>query len=267
MALAVQKRFPHARLQIWARRSAAFAGIAAKGIDAHCTIDAVDAASGADLIILATPIDAMPDLARQIVRAELPEHVVVTDVGSVKGSVVAALEPILGHRFVGSHPMAGSEKTGIETARGDLFERAACLLTPTQATDPARLQQLKEFWLALGCRVFEFNPDDHDQKVARISHLPHLMAAVTALAAVRADPGAMRCAANGFRDTTRVAGGDPNMWTGIVMENRVAIVERLREAATTLTDLLEILEKPDEEALRRFLAEAKTLRDQAQAGV
>lgn len=257
LALALQQRMPQARLRLWARRASAEAEIRARGIHAEFFTDAIAAAQGADLIILATPVETMPALAAHIARAELPESALVTDVGSVKGSVVRELEPILGPRFIGSHPMAGSEKTGIETARADLFEGAACLLTPAPGQDAAPLRQ---FWESLGCRVLEMTPEEHDRKVARISHLPHWMAVITTLAALRQDPDAVACAAGGFRDTTRVSGGDPGLWTGISLANREALRASLQDASAVLTDLLEILSKPDEEALHRLLAEAKNLR-------
>jgi len=258
LALAIQQRFPDAELRLWARRDSAAEAIRAKGIKARCLADAVAAASRASLIILCTPVETMPALAAQIAQADLPADCLITDVGSVKGSVVRALSPILGTRFIGSHPMAGSEKAGIETARADLFQNAVCLLTPIEGADTSRL---RTFWQALGCRILEMTPDEHDQKVARISHLPHMMAAVTTIAALRGDPAAVACVANGFRDTTRVAGGDPGLWTGIARENRPALIGCLREASAILTELLEILSKPDDEALRRFLAEAKALRE------
>jgi prephenate dehydrogenase len=264
LALAVQERLPQVQLRLWARRASAEQGLRARGIKASFFTDAAAAAKGASLIILATPVTVMPVLAEAIAPAVDP-GAIVTDVGSVKGSVVAALSPLLGSRFIGSHPMAGSEKTGIETARADLFEKAVCLLTPTAANSESDVAELVRFWEALGSRVLRFTPEDHDRKVARISHLPHLMACVTTLAALRGDPAASACVANGFRDTTRVSAGDPGLWTGIALENRQAVLSCLRDAAATLTELLEFLEKPDEEALRRFLAEAQSLRREVPA--
>lgn len=261
LALAIRQRFPQAKLRLWARRATAETGIRDRGIDAEFFTDATAAAQGSSLIILCTPVETMADLAKQIALAELPADCLITDVGSVKGQVVRELEPILGARFIGSHPMAGSEKTGIEVARANLFEKAACLLTPRVGVDSTRL---RTFWETLGCRVLEMCPEEHDIKVARISHLPHMMAAITTLAALRTDPSATACVAGGFRDTTRVAAGDPGLWTGIALGNRAALTAQLREASATLTELLEILSKPDEEALRRFLAEAKALRDTVQ---
>ncbi len=258
LALAIQQRFPESKLRLWARRASAETGIRERGIEADFFTDATAAAQGASLIILCTPVETMADLARQIVLADLPEDCLITDVGSVKGQVVRDLEPILGTRFLGSHPMAGSEKTGIEVARENLFEKAACLLTPREGVDTSRL---KFFWQRLGCRVLEMSPEEHDVKVARISHLPHMMAAVTTLAALRTDPSAVACVAGGFRDTTRIAAGDPGLWTGIAMGNRQALTDQLREASVALTELLQILDQADEVALRQFLSEAKALRD------
>ena len=258
LALAIQEHFPEAKLRLWARRAAAEEEIRKRQINAEFFTDPTAAAQGASLIILCTPVETMANLAKQIALAELPTDCLITDVGSVKGQVVNELEPIFGTRFIGSHPMAGSEKTGIEVARDNLFEKAACLLTPRNGIDSSRL---RHFWEKLGCRVLEMTPEDHDVKVARISHLPHMMAAVTTLAALRSDPSAIACVAGGFRDTTRVASGDPGLWTGIALGNRVALTSQLREASNALIELLEILEKPDEGELRRFLAEAKSLRD------
>lgn len=258
LALAIQQHFPESKLRLWARRPEAEDGIRARGIEAEFFTDATAAAQDASLIILCTPVETMAQLAKQIARADLPADCLVTDVGSVKGQVVNELEPIFGPCFIGSHPMAGSEKTGIEVARANLFEKAACLLTPRQGVDSARLRY---FWETLGCQVLEMTPEEHDIKVARISHLPHMMAAITTLAALRSDPSAIACVAGGFRDTTRVASGDPGLWTGIALGNRAALTAQLKEASNALIELLEILEKPDEGELRRFLAEAKSLRD------
>ncbi|MEN3940895.1 prephenate dehydrogenase/arogenate dehydrogenase family protein [Prosthecobacter sp. SYSU 5D2] len=270
LALAIQERMPGIALRLWARRDTAEAGIRDRGIQAEFFTDATAAAQGASLIILCTPVETMPAQAAQIAKADLSADCLITDVGSVKGSVVRALEPILGSRFIGSHPMAGSEKAGIETARSCLFQNATCLITPGARTPPSTsklLLRLRTFWQALGCNVLEMSPEEHDEKVARISHLPHMMAAITTLAALRTDPAAVACVANGFRDTTRVAGGDPGLWTGIALENRQALLVQLQTASTTLTELLEILGKPDEEELRRFLAEAQSLRRTVPAAV
>jgi prephenate dehydrogenase len=262
LALAIQQRFPQTCLRLWARRPEAEDGIRARGITAEFTTDARAAAQGASLLILCTPVETMATLAAAIQSAPLAADAIVTDVGSVKASVVSALQPLLGHAFIGSHPMAGSEKTGIETARADLFEGAACLLTPVAETAAEPMQRLRDFWMAMGCHLLEMSPAEHDVKVARISHLPHFMAAVTTLAALRGDVSALKCAAGGFRDSTRVAAGDPGLWSGIGAANQQALISRLEEAQRTLAELLLILRSGQVAELQQFLAEAQALRKQ-----
>ena len=233
-----------------------------------CDLPAI--VGGADVIIFATPVTAMRALAEAVAACDLKPGCLVTDVGSVKAGVLAELEPVFektGAIFLGSHPMAGSERSGIHAASADLFEGAACILTPGDGADAAVVARLRDFWESLGCRVLEMSAAVHDERVARISHLPHVMAAVTTLAALRGGrESALECAAGGFRDTTRVASGDPEMWTGILAGNRSAIIAALQDARGVVTEVLEMLEGMDEEALRRFLEEAKALRDRLPAG-
>ncbi len=270
IAMAVKKRLPGSQVRIWARRPDAVSDLQKQGLCSLATTSVIEAAQGSSLIVLAVPVDAMPALAREIATAATAPGCIVTDVGSVKGGVVSALEAALhgtAIRFVGSHPMAGSEKTGISAARADLFEGARCLVTPTGLTDPAALADTISFWKALGCEVLPpMSPAEHDRKVARISHLPHLLAAVATLAALRKDASVLECGGNGFRDTTRVAAGDPGLWAGIVKANRAEVAAALRDARERLAELLEMVDGMNDEALRRFLAEAKALRDRLPAG-
>ncbi len=232
--------------------------------EAFATTEVAEAMRGASMAILCMPIQHMGAVAAQMAVCELAEDLIVTDVGSVKGSVVAELEPLFARvnaAFIGSHPMAGSQHTGLSHASGDLFHRAACLLTPTARTPRPLLDRLRGFWLKLGCRIQEMTPEQHDCRVARISHLPHTMAVLTTVAALGRDSGVLDSAAGGFRDTTRVAGGDPAMWAGILLNNRAEVTAALQDASAAMTELLEILQSMDEEALRRFLVRAKALRD------
>ncbi len=268
LALAVRRIMPDADVRVWARRAEAADEVCKMNLASLATTSVADAVTGATLVILATPIGVMTDLAAQIARCDVAAGCIVTDVGSVKVPVVSALEPLFaGTRaeFIGSHPMAGSEKTGIASARGDLFQGAACFVTPTEKTSGLVVQQTMAFWKQLGCRIIRRSPEEHDRLVARISHLPHLLAVLTTLAALEKDPTALEGSANGFRDTTRVAAGDPDLWTGILLGNRDEVVNALRDASDRMRDVLEMLEGMDEEALRLFLARAKTLRDQLPA--
>jgi prephenate dehydrogenase len=264
LALAARKRFPLTPIRVWARRAEAVEEVRQHIPSAIGCETIAECMQGVSLAILCMPVQHMPAAAQQIAWATVLPDLVVTDVGSVKGSVVAALEPVLaakGITFIGSHPMAGSHTTGMANARADLFQHAACLLTPDEKSPPAALNRLRAFWTALGCRVIEMSPAQHDHHVARISHLPHVMAALTTLAALKNDTSPIPCAAGGFRDTTRVAAGDPSMWTGILHDNRNEVLEALQDASNHLRELIEIMQSDDLTQLQRLLADAKKLRD------
>lgn len=251
-------------MRVWARRAEAVEEIKSffPHVVASTEVEAV--VQGASLAVLCMPVQYMPGIAQQMAACELEDDLIVTDVGSVKGQVVAELEPIFTPTkagFLGSHPMAGSQHTGLAHSRGDLFHQAACILTPTGQTKAGHLGRLRTFWQKLGCRIQEMTPQQHDHCVARISHLPHCMAVLTTLAALKQDKRVLDSSAGGFRDTTRVAGGDPDMWAGILMQNRMEVIDSLQDAGSVLRELVEMLQSMDEEALRRFLAQAKALRD------
>lgn len=264
LAKSILQRMPGVEVRVWARREEAVAEVREVLPSVHVTMDVAEALKGASLAILCMPIQHMAPVARQMAAAERAEDLIVTDVGSVKACVVDELEPLFAcvkTEFIGSHPMAGSQHAGLAYSSGDLFHRAACLLTPTVRTNRALLERLKSFWLRLGCRIQEMSPQDHDRRVARISHLPHSMAVLTTLAALGRDSSVLDSAAGGFRDTTRVSSGDPAMWAGILLNNRAEVMAALQDASSSMRELLEILQSMDEEALRRFLVRAKALRD------
>lgn len=262
--MAIRQLLPSAHLSVWARSESAIAKVKALKLADVASTDLRTAVQQADFIVLCVPVERMAALAREILAAEPAKDCVITDVGSIKGSVVSSLEDLFiksPFHFIGSHPMAGSERAGIESARMDLFKGAACLLTPTLFTDEIALHHARAFWLLMGCRMVEMSPEEHDRKVARISHLPHVVAAAVTLAALHDDPDSVECAGNGFRDSTRVAAGDAALWTGILLGNRDEVMASLQDTQTRLSELLAILENVDEKALRHYLGEAKHLRD------
>jgi prephenate dehydrogenase len=200
------------------------------------------------------------------VAASLKPGAIVTDVGSVKASVVAELELIVhgaGARFVGSHPMAGGERVGVSWSRGDLFSLGVCALTPTDSTDPEALDQMMEFWQALGMRLLKLDPAQHDELVARASHLPHLLAATLAGYVLDPEfPAEQRdLCAGGFRDTTRIASGPVAMWRGILAANRANLVKDLDAISGKLADLREALARNDGRRLEALLKEAHDRRE------
>jgi prephenate dehydrogenase len=266
LAGAVRRSSLAGQVSVWARRLEAAQQVRARGWADLASDDVGAVVEGADLIVLATPVGAMPGLARQIVaaRERLAADVLITDVGSVKGFVAAQVAPIFeeaGLTFIGSHPMAGAETAGFEAARDDLFEGAACILTPHAASLP----RLRAFWERLGCRLFTMTPEEHDAVVARVSHLPHVAASAVALAVLNGAGEGAAVAGRGFRDTTRIASGDPTLWTEILLENRSALVAPLEDLLARLGEVLDFVRRSDDERLRQFLAEAKSLRDQALA--
>lgn len=264
LALAITRQFPGLAVRVWARRSEALHEVKLRLPGAVCSTSLSQTLAGATLAVLCMPVQHMSEVAQQIIAADTAPDLLVTDVGSVKGAVMDVLQPLLATKqipFIGSHPMAGSHLTGMAHARADLFVNAACLITPVMATPEQAMNRLRAFWSALGCRVLEMSPADHDRCVARISHLPHIMAAVTTLAALRGDATPIPCAAAGFRDTTRVAAGDPSMWAAILRENRKEVLAALQDASQHLHELIGLLRGGDEAALDAFLASAKSLRD------
>lgn len=227
------------------------------------TSDLAEAVTGADLVILAVPVGAMAGLTAAALEAGMPAGCLVTDVGSVKCPPHKTLAPLLlprGLHFIGSHPMAGSELNGLPAARGDLFIDAACLLTNDNHAPAPLAAGLGELWKSVGCRVTWMPAAIHDELVARISHLPHVLAASGARVCLR-DPSEGRFGGGGLRDTTRVAAGNATMWAEILMENREALIGPLRETVADLGEILSHLENGDQEATRKWLSAAKQRRD------
>jgi prephenate dehydrogenase len=256
LALAIQKKWPEVQMILHARSQERILECQAIGIQAEGTTQFKDAAEQASFVILCMPVEHMEATVRGLIPY-LSSECVVTDVGSVKGSVVNTLEPLLGGRFIGSHPMAGSEKSGAAHAKDNLLNGATCIVTPTLITFPAAIEGVQQFWQSLGMKTQLMSPALHDEIVSRISHLPHLMAALTVLTALQGCEQAKDCIANGFRDTTRVAMGDPQLWTQIVLHNQIELTQRLLEVQQNIAQLLQCLEKKDAQALCSFLEKSQ----------
>lgn len=252
-------------MAIWARRPEAVEEVNVAGCAHLASTSVAEVISDADVIVFATPIGAMPELAVKVAN-EVSKAVLVTDVGSVKGSVVQELDPIFHGRarFIGSHPMAGSEQTGLKFAREDLFQNAACIITPTKYTEGSAVPEVTTFWQALGCTVRELSPEAHDEAVAWVSHLPHALAATLVNAVTAHNPEALALCGPGFRDTTRVAGGHPPMWTEILAENHAAVRKSLDALIEKLRELATLFDRPASERdslMNQFLTQAQAQRD------
>jgi prephenate dehydrogenase len=260
LALAAQKHAP--RVKLWARKAQTASEARALGIDG-ATDDLKLAVEGVDLLVLCVPVGAMPALVTSALEAGLPATCLVTDVGSVKQAPHRELAPLLaakGIEFIGSHPMAGSERNGLAATSATLFEGAACLLTHDGENASPRAMALEAFWQSVGCHTAWMTPAAHDALVARISHLPHLIAASASRVCLK-NPADGRFGGGGLRDTTRVASGNPEMWAEILTENRAALLDPLRESIADLQAVVQLLEKSDQQAILQWLAEAKQPRD------
>lgn len=222
--------------------------------------DAVETARGSDICVLCTPIGAMAPLVEQFAPA-LSGTAIVTDVGSVKAGVVSRLEALLGGRFVGSHPMAGSEQSGINAARANLFEGAVCILTPTENSLPESTRRVRELWECVGCRIVEMSPGEHDERVARVSHLPHAVAAALVHAISLRLSDVSSIAGGGYRDTTRIAAGPAPMWREILLENRAGLLAGLEDFSAMLDKMKDLILKGDAAQLELFLERARAIRE------
>jgi prephenate dehydrogenase len=249
----------------YVRRSASVEESLRRGAVDRATLDLAEAVTDADLLVLCTPIGDMRPLLERM-RPWLKPGAVVTDVGSVKAAVVRELEPVAaeaGARFVGSHPMAGAEKTGAANARRDLFVNRACAVTPTPQTAPDALDLVQRLWESVGGKPLQFSPEVHDELVSRSSHLPHMVAAHLVnyvLTPARGEQQELLCG-SGFRDSTRIASGSPEMWRDIALANHNHLAKALAEFTHELNRLVKALEQQDSAALLGFLANAKERRD------
>jgi prephenate dehydrogenase len=228
------------------------------------TTDLADGLRGADRIVLGATVLANEALLPTVWRAAAP-GAVVTDVGSTKRGIVAVAETLAPSRrdvqFVGSHPMAGSEKAGYSVSRADLFQGATVVLTPTESNAPAAVKSVGELWTAVGARVLTLEPDAHDRAVAAISHLPHVVAWALVDAVARFEPEAFAVAARGFKDTTRIAAADPDVWREILLGNRDAVVASVAAFRTALDELERLVAEGDGAALTALLARIKAARE------
>lgn len=234
--------------------------VACEAVDeTTCSIE--EGVADADLVILCTPIGSFETLLPKI-RDNLKPGAYITDVASTKAEVVHLAEQTLTESvyFVGSHPMAGSEKTGVEYARADLFENALCIITPTNRTDKDAVQWISDFWQSIGGYTLVMPPRQHDELLARVSHLPHAVA--TALVHLAMKNSAIDLAGPGFGDCTRIASGDPDMWTDIFTSNQKATISAVDLLIKELTHFRDRLDREDAEAIRAWLAEGKENRDE-----
>jgi prephenate dehydrogenase len=265
LGLAVKQRKLAVKVDGFVRRTSSITECQKLGVVDHATRELERAVADADLVVLCTPIGRMRELTEKMLPSLKP-GTIVTDVGSAKGIVVEELETMVeeaGAHFVGSHPMAGGEKTGVSAAQVDLFNRALCVITPTPNSDRKAVDRVEAFWKAVGARPLRMSPSVHDDLVSRSSHLPHVVAAELAnyvLSPAHPKEQAAVCA-NGFRDTTRIASGSPEMWRDIVVANRKNLSRVLGVFIEDLEEFRHALDNGDVKTIEEFFENAQQRRD------
>lgn len=250
------------------RRASSLAAAQALGAIDRATTNLAQGVADADFVVVATPVDGIVDAVRSV--AAVSSRATITDAGSTKAEIcsrlrypehaakVAGATPISRSQFVGSHPLAGDHRAGSEHARGDLFEGRVVVITPEDDTAPGLVERVQDFWQSLGASVSLLSPEDHDRALAATSHLPHLIAA--ALAAATPEEW-LQLTATGWGDSTRIAAGDPVLWTQIFAQNRAAVIDALRRFEHKLGALDDALAGLDDVSLAAQLHEAKRIRD------
>lgn len=225
-------------------------------------LDAAKACIDSDLILFSMPVGSFTETAKTI-KGSLKNGAIVTDVGSVKGKLVREMEAIMpeGINFVGGHPIAGSDRTGIDTATADLFSGAKCILTPTGKTDRNALKRITELWDKLGAVVIILNPDEHDRIYAAVSHLPHIIAYAIVNTVADVNASYLEFAGQGFKDTTRIASSSPELWRDICLMNSENLLEFIELFKKHLDSLGRYLQESDSEAIEREFIKARTLRE------
>ena len=233
------------------------------------TTDITEGLHGSDLVVLCTPVELVPVLVKHIVEVVGSQQpMVLTDVGSTKSVLVETVEGQLRglgldtFSFVGGHPMAGSHETGVGAARATLFENATCIVTPTENTDPDALQQVKNLWEFVGGVPHLLSPETHDLLVGAASHLPHLIASLltNTVANVETEQHkALDFTATGFRDSTRIAAGSPDLWTGIFTQNRDVLLSLIDDIVGNLSEFKTLLQTNDLAEIERVLLEAQVV--------
>jgi prephenate dehydrogenase len=263
LGLALKKRLPSLHVVAYARRQATRDAALAEGV-ADVVLDRpAEAVRDADVVVLCVPIMTMPSLLEECAEGLKP-GCIVTDVGSTKADLAQRLTPMLKGTqavFIGSHPVCGSEKQGLEEGDPDLYEGAVVVVTPTEDQPEEAVTRLTGLWEQAGSVVRLMTPLRHDQILARTSHLPHMAAVLVAAAVAREDVAEVGAfCGNGFQDTTRIAEGSPDIWRDIAESNEDALLGELQALRMELDAMTQMLSNHDYEQLHRYLETVRTQR-------
>ncbi|MDG1326135.1 MAG: prephenate dehydrogenase [Opitutales bacterium] len=240
---------------IWARRKETVDLCSSKAWCQHGEENLEKSVQGSNLVIICTPVETIGSIVEQI-APYLEKGTLVTDVGSVKNQICLDCEKSMGSSegvFIGSHPMAGSEKSGMEFASKELVNGKSCIITPMRDDPVDQIQKLEEFWKALKMNVFQFSPREHDRAAAYFSHLPHLLASCLSRHLDTQDVNWKKISGNGLKDTTRIAEGDPQLWQQIFQMNKNKILTAIADFEKSLLEFKELLKGENKNELQSYL--------------
>jgi prephenate dehydrogenase len=217
------------------------------------------------MLIIGTPVDTISGITKEALKYA-QKGCIITDVGSTKSTLVKEIESFMPGDiyFVGAHPMAGSHKTGVDSAYAHLFEQTTCIITPTESTNANALKSVSEMWQTIGAIIKIMSPDEHDFLISAASHLPHVVACALAQVVFNTENQngrAIDFAATGFGDTTRIASGSPELWNGILLQNSEMVISMINKMESELAEFRSILEAKDETSLLEKLTNIKQIRD------
>jgi prephenate dehydrogenase len=229
-----------------------------RGLVDRCTTNLKKGVQGADLVFVSVPVLTIPSLVEKI-EPILSPKAIITDAGSVKGPIVWRLSSCLRYpeRFVGGHPIAGTEQSGAGAAFASLFQGKLCLLTPTLKTDRVALEKVRKTWLAIGAKVQTIDPQEHDRIFACVSHLPHVVAYALVGTVLEMDRAMLRYSGGGFRDFTRIAESSAEMWRDISLMNRKALLKALDRYEKVIGRLSKMIRNGDSKRLLHFFQKAQ----------
>lgn len=233
-----------------------------RGIIDSYSLNASESCIDADFVLVATPVGVSENTVNSI-KNSLKKGTLVTDVGSVKGAIVTAIEALMpeGIFYVGSHPIAGSERSGIDDAKAELFNNALCIITPTDKSNPAATASIKSIWEKIGARIDTMNPYFHDEIYAAVSHLPHIVAYALVNAINDINPNYIEYSGQGFKDTTRIAMSSSEMWRDIAVENRGNLIKFMDVFRENFDKIERLLKNKDGSGLEKEFLKAKHLRE------
>ena len=227
------------------------------------SLDIGKAIDGAEMVVIATPVDSIEEVFR-LIRPHISKSTIITDVGSTKTSIIDSAKSVFGEvptNFIPAHPIAGKENSGVDYSDPDLFINKRVILTPLENSEPEAIKIVTNFWKSLGALVETMNATDHDDLLAMTSHLPHMLAFSLMDYLISTNPKAIDYAAGGFKDFSRIASGDSVMWRDICLNNAKEITKHIENYQQSLSKLSELINQQNSDGLEELFMEAKSARD------